>query len=188
MQWQSQVSPLILTVSRCLIHCAAFRIVAYIYKQLTLPVLLHPSLIPLVFLLGSEMKGCIGSHTLKSYSSSSYGTLLIICTQHFRWFSQQLLFSPSTTQTMLRLVLSIWLSITATLFDKSWGSEWLYQVCFAWQHYNLACFKCTWSSRAAHIHSSPKSDIPLTIMLSCLWTRVPQQGDWDPRSVQGIIL
>lgn len=46
MQWQSQVSDLILTVSRCLIHCSAFRTLAYIYKQLTLPVLLHPSLIP----------------------------------------------------------------------------------------------------------------------------------------------
>lgn len=46
MQWQSQVSPLILTVSCCLIHCSAFRTLAYIYKQLTLPVLLHPSLIP----------------------------------------------------------------------------------------------------------------------------------------------
>lgn len=47
MQWQSQVSPpLILTVSRCLIHCSAFRTLAYIYKQLTLPVPLHPPLTP----------------------------------------------------------------------------------------------------------------------------------------------
>lgn len=53
MQWQCQISPLILTVSRCLIHCSAFRTLAYIYKQLTLPVLLHPALIPLVFLLGN---------------------------------------------------------------------------------------------------------------------------------------
>ncbi len=68
MQWQSQVSPLILTVSCCLIHCSAFRTLAYIYKQLTLPVLLHPSPIPLVFLLGSEMRGCSRNHTLKSNS------------------------------------------------------------------------------------------------------------------------
>lgn len=68
MQWQSQVSPLILTVSCCLIHCSAFRTLAYIYKQLTLTVLLHPSVIPLVFLLGSEMKGCNRNDTLKPHS------------------------------------------------------------------------------------------------------------------------
>lgn len=50
--------PLILTVSHCLIHCSAFRTLAYIYMQLTRSVILRPSLIPLVFLGGSEMKGC----------------------------------------------------------------------------------------------------------------------------------
>lgn len=36
MQWQSQVSSLILTLSCGLIHCSAFRTLAYIYKWLTL--------------------------------------------------------------------------------------------------------------------------------------------------------
>lgn len=51
MQWQSQVSSLMLTVSHGLIHRSAFRTLAYIYKQLTLPVLLQSYVIPVVFLL-----------------------------------------------------------------------------------------------------------------------------------------
>lgn len=51
MQWQSQVSSLMLTVSHGLIHPSAFRILAYIYKQLTLPVLLQSYVIPLSFSL-----------------------------------------------------------------------------------------------------------------------------------------
>lgn len=48
MQWQSQVSSLMLTVSHGLIHRSAFRTLAYIYKQLTLAAL-RSCVIPLSF-------------------------------------------------------------------------------------------------------------------------------------------
>lgn len=162
MQWQSQVSPLILTVSCCLIHCSAFRTLAYIYKQLTLTVLLHPSVIPVVFLLGSEMKGCNRNDTLKPHSEQRVTQAIEFC----------LLFVHDD-------MASYWITVLACL--------WLLKLWALITSMATLCFVLVPEMSGAQSYSVT-SKILQTIMLSSLWTCVSQRWGLRPVLRLGIIL